>query len=158
MGADLFLRSITDKAQSEWQPRAHEAMARRDALPAGPERNAAEAELQRCLNNMFPEEGQFRDPYNGSSILLRLGLSWADVKTHDGWIAGDNLLRLRALVAERDVPPTTREALVELRCRITDQSNRTVEGWHRYFEKKREELLAFLDRAIALGEPIFASL
>jgi hypothetical protein len=157
VGADFYLRSITEKAQAEWQPRRHDAILHRDTLPAGPDRDAAEIEVERCVEKMFPGEGHFRDPYNNRSVLRRLGIDvGTDVKVHGEWLAGDNLLRFRALVAEREVPPTTRDLLVEFRCAAVDDD--AIEAWHGYFVRRRAELLAFLGRAIASGEPIRVSL
>lgn len=156
MGADLYLRSMMEKAHAEWAPRLRDATDRRDSLPAGPDRDAAQAEVDRCREHLVPDTGYFRDPYNGASVMRRLGLSWTDVETHGDWLAGDNLLRFRALVAERALPPTTLEDLTALRCHVDDDGS--VERWHSYFQAQQNRLLALLDLAIELGEPIEVSL
>lgn len=156
MGADLYIRSVTDKAREQFQPAFDDAVLRRDkAHPT--QREALQSEVSRLHAMMYPEEGYFRDSYNGTSLLWALDMSWRDVKLNkDGYIAGNYLLRFRTQVATAQMVDIDADYLRENHCSLEGEN--TVESWRAYFVEKRQRLLAFLDRAIAEGEPIAASL
>lgn len=104
------------------------------------------------------DAGYFRDSYNGTNLFWVLGLSWwHDVNLDDeGNMPGEEIKRLRQEVATR-AADVSEARLRQLHCKIDDGEN-SVESWRKFFEEKRGRLLAFFDEAIALGEPIDASL
>lgn len=157
MGADLSIRSVLDAANKRHRS-AYEAALRKRERSVGAERDAAQAEVARICDLLFPEDGYFRDSYNGTNVLWAFGLSWwVDVKLNkSGFLAGSNLKRFRRMVAEAQLV-VDEDYLKRQHCRAWGKDY-TVEAWRRFFTKRRQELLAFLDHAIEQGEPIEASL
>lgn len=87
---------------------------------------------------------------SGSQSLFNLiGLSWwRDVPTEDGKIA--NVRKLLANVEARQTPGVDHFAKWE--------GSDTPESWATFFREKRARLIAFLTYAIAIEEPVVASL
>lgn len=156
MGADLYIRSVTDAARNKHQRAFDEAVLARNNAPES-ERDRFQSEVGRLYDLMYPADGYFRDSYNGTSLLWTLGLSWwADVKLNkSGCLAGNYLLRFRKQVAEAQMVEIDEAYLRKKHCSLEGEN--TVESWRAYFVEKRQRLLAFLDRAIAEGEPIACS-
>ncbi len=127
MGADLYIKKITDTEEKPWDS----------------------------------EEGYFRDSYNGTSVLWTLGLSWwqdvIPLLTEEGGdLEGENLKKFRDMVASAEQELPTEKKLREMWCAITEEE--TLESWHNYYKEKRDNLLAFVDRAISLESGIHCSL
>lgn len=158
MGADLFIRSVSDKAEAEL-PQFMAAVAKRDAASReGRELALEQAEVERLHDLMHPEDGYFRDSYNGTSLLSAIGMSWwKGVRTDkDGNIPLAEIARLRDAVDKTELPAID-DAWCKLRHLRVDDEN-TADAWRSYFTEKKSRFLRFLDHALALGEPIYASL
>lgn len=83
MGADLYIRSINDRFNAEFQPRLDEAVAVRDKVyPLGsvpqdcPEQKRVRAIYDEMYDRSIEEVGYLRDSYNSSSVFNYLGHSW----------------------------------------------------------------------------------
>src|SRR5580698_2449823 len=103
MGADLYLEKIHHPRMKQYEPLFQAALGKRDsARPKSREFRAAQREVGKYYDLMYAE-GYFRDSYNVTNVLNRLGLSWwADVSplcTTDRKLCGDNLRRFRDMVA-----------------------------------------------------------
>lgn len=155
MGADLYIRKLSDKCREEHEPRFNAACKHRDALAKDPtatldQKNEAQDAVHEAHDAMYAE-GYFRDSYNLTSVLWRLGLSWWNdvipMLDDDGNLTGDNLTKFRTMVADAKYEPVTETPNEE-----------SIEEWNKYYTEKRARLLAFLDKAIELGEPIDCSL
>ena len=171
MGADLYIESISEPAAKAAKPAFDEACQRRDkrrdmlradglsreAIGNDAEVKAAQDDVDKAYNAMYPEDGYFRDSYNVSSVLNKCGLSW--------WRDVTPMLRngklspkKAALLAERiEKAPLHLPTLAELEHDNADTKN-GVESWHDYYRNKRTRLIAFLRRAVELKEPIRCSL
>lgn len=76
MGADLYIEKIHQPLLEKYQPLFDEAVRQRDALPRdSKEAKAAQRKVTRYYDLMY-SDGYFRDSYNVTSVLWRLGLSW----------------------------------------------------------------------------------
>jgi len=153
MGADLFIESLHNKCYAEWKPQFDEAVKARD-LAKGNDKLVEElrAKIDEAYNGMYAD-GYFRDSYNTSSVLWQMNLSW--------W--GDVI----PMLDENDLLSV--EKCKTLRLMILGTPILIADGWTpewgesreeclAYFQDKRERLIAFLDQAISLNEPIRCSL
>ena len=103
MGADLYIEKLHQPLRQKYEPLFEAAVRRRDALPPKSRKaRAAQKEVTRYYDLMY-SQGYFRDSYNASNVLNRLGLSWwVDVKplcTPDRRLRDGPLRRFRDLVA-----------------------------------------------------------
>lgn len=162
MGADLYIEKIHQPLVEKYQPMFKAVVRQRDRLPPGsPEAEAAQALVTKYYDLMY-SDGYFRDSYNGTSVLWRLGLSWwRDViplctKAHK--LRQDKLRRFREMVANAPLNLPTKEELEKEQLPVTESGEDSLEAWHQYYREKRDQLLAFLDQAIALNTPIHCSL
>jgi len=135
---------------------------RRDALPRRSKKvEAAQAEVTKYSDLMYAE-GCFRHSYNVTSVLWRLGLSWwEDVTplcTQAHRLRGPNLRRFRQMVAQAELKLPSKEELEAKQATVTESGEDSLDAWHRYYREKRDQLLAFLDQAIALNTYIYCSL
>lgn len=161
MGADLYIDSVFMKQRAEWKPKFDAALkAREEFQKANPvhdwtltdELAIPEALLAEWdqLDNAVAEayegmnkKGYFRDSYNASSLLWKLGLSWwgsfdgLTLHTDDGG----------TVLPVANIPTVIR--MVES-AELRDVCADDVE----YFTEKRKRLVAFLNEALALNAPI----
>ena len=148
MGADLYIRSLYDKQQKEWEPAFNKAVQERDELKHGtPEYEKAEALVWDYYERMNVS-GYFRDPYNGWDVLWQFGLSWwEDVLPFlDGHhLSVEKTKKLLAMLDEH-------QSLFETNMAETNDDNR------QYFTKQADALRAFLAEAVELNELIDCSL
>lgn len=111
--------------------------------------------------NKMNSEGYFRDSYNVSSIMSRLGLSWwkdvVPLKNKKGEISVRNCKKLLAMVEDANLHLPTKEELIASNARIDDDEYSVAE-WHKLFKKRKQMLVKFIKLAIELDEPIVASL
>ncbi len=100
------------------------------------------------------ESGYFRDSYNGTSVLKRLGLSWW--KDVSPMLNDDELLnrsacgklRLRIEQADLTLPETDAE-LRELR--LCTKGGNSAARWKRYWEREKELLIRILEAGVKAG-------
>ena len=156
MGADLYLHSIYDKNYDKWNPVFEAAVKSRDSFPHGsPQAKAFQDEVNLAYSRMYTEDGYFRDSYNNSSVLWRLGLSWwSDIipMCEKGMLSPKKAKRLRSMIEKRPLALPTEEDLKSW------GGEDSIEEWASYFTQKKGQLIAFLTRAIVLDEPIDCSL
>lgn len=165
MGADIYLRSVNDKARAEWEPRFKAAVAARDAkyrdkgLPV-PEGDPLQQAVEEAYDKMNGE-GYFRDSYNSTSLFWLLDFSWWSFDGYDktGHMPVPAMKRLLAAIENK---PITDEMMQRWhvknagRAKIDDGEN-SVEAWKEMFVAKRERLMALLRQAIELNEPLYCS-
>jgi hypothetical protein len=105
-------------------------------------------------------EGYFRDSYNGTSVMWTLELSWwADITPmldDEGYLKGEQLAKFRSMVSEPVQILPSRSELESNFCMIDGEN--TLESWNEYFIQKRQNLVEFVDRAIAADSRILCSL
>lgn len=152
MGADLYIRSITNAAAKKYKPAFEDACRERDsAHQRGDEagEKAAQARVMEAYDAMYPEDGYFRDSYNATSLLGQIGLSWwqdvIPMLSKGGYLRGENLRKLIAEIEARPVPSV--DALDLHGAQVDAEGENSREGWHAYFVAKRERLLRFLRSA-----------
>jgi len=145
MGADLYLRSITNKARAEYEQRFYEACRERDLLPIGtPEWNTKQDEVNELFDRLYPDDGYFRDAYNDCNLLWQLGLSWwQDIHpmlTKRNYLPIRQAKKFLKMLLERELPPD-----------LDDDARK-------YFQEKKKRLVSLLERSIEMRERIYCSL
>lgn len=112
----------------------------------------------------------FRDSYNDSSVLARMGLSWwrdvVPLHDDDGVMSVANIRQFRAMVLARvcrEITEKEREAWDASRREIVENAPHLlpIVGApldDAYFVNKRNLLIAFLDDAVARNLPLHCSL
>jgi hypothetical protein len=112
--------------------------------------DAAQAKVSSYYDRMYPSAGYFRDSYNGSSVLARLGLSWwTDIP--GGKLTAEQLRTTLELVKSRKLAPCTEAELRAAHVAIDNDQN-SVEAWQNYYINKKRRLVAFLERAILYAD------
>lgn len=167
MGADLYIRSITEPAHKKYEPLFSRAVERRNKFnaehprPQSPEDAAKSDKLQKTVSRyyeaMYPTTGYFRDSYNSSSLLALLGLSWwvdvGSMLTKNGLLMPHKAKLLLAKIEAAQIPVPD----AEMKKQIVKNGD-TVEDWIKYFTAKRKRFIAYLKRAIKLKESIYCSI
>jgi hypothetical protein len=162
LGADLYIEQIHTPLVNRYKPLFLAAVLKRNQSPRGSKAAAAaEAEIQK-YGELMASRGYFRDNYNGTSVLWRLGLSWwGDVIPlcdEHRKLEGESLIKFQKMVHRAKLKQPTRQELKNQGLMVADHGKYSVAGWHAYFRKSHAELLAFLDEAIALKTSIHCSL
>ena len=175
MGADLYIRSITNKLKEKYEPLLNEAVAKRNYYQKmGMMQNLAEEAQEEVTKyyNLMNSEGYFRDSYNGTGLLQYLYLTneegkedtlswWRDVvplQNKKGEIKGRNLKKFLTILLAAELRLPTREKLIANRCQVSDSGADSLEGWHKFFQDKHSRLIDMVSQAIEMREPIYASL
>jgi len=173
MGADLYIKDIYETAQKKYRVKFESAARKRDELDAAGDK-AGSKKMQKAIERydaLMHKDGYFRDSYNNSSVLNRLGLSWwKDVTPKLD--KGSNLdvggcIWLIEQVKARKIRKVTK-AEMERGIDIKDLKNagwnmknvnqRQVDSWNRYFVAKKKLLITFLQRAVKAHTPVECSL
>jgi hypothetical protein len=157
MGADLHIPKLRQPVEAEWKSKFEEAVALRDAAQDDVARAAAQKLVDEAYDHRWGGDHYFRDSYNSTSVLWRLGLSWwndveYDITDEDADINVSPAACRRLLDKIEAAPFTlpTRDELIRAHAKVDDDEN-TVESWHKYYTEKRGRLVAFLKRAIENG-------
>lgn len=186
MGADLYIRTITDAANAKYEPLFHEACEERDLIHREIERweaaakslepaafvygaaikeldaakgkiaalklkaEAAQATVSQYYNKMYPDRGYYRDSYNGTSVLWRMGLSWWTDIT-GGKQTPETLRDALAKVKSHRCEPLNVAQLKKYGCSV-DNGENSLKTWQKYYRNKKRRLVSFLERAIAAAE------
>lgn len=158
MGADLYNEKIYTPWVRRYQPLFLAALEKLNHAPAGSKAAAtAHAELEH-YGALMQSKGYFRDNYNGTSVLWRLGLSWwEDVKPlcdPQGKLRGKSLRKFRQMVKDTKLTLPTRPEFQAQGLKLDNAGQYSVAGWRSYFQRSRARLLAFLDEAIACGSAV----
>ena len=150
MGADLYIRKITDPARAKYQPLFEEAAEKRDNAKSKKQKKIWQAKIDEFFEAMYPADGYFRDSYNSSSVLWTLGLSWWEdcdkLLNKNGNLSGKNLSLFIEMIENAEQYLPTEEELKERGLDLTKEGN-SLKDWHDYYTKKREKLLEFLKSA-----------
>ena len=162
MGADLYIEKIHHPLMQKYEPLFKAAVRRRDSLPPkSGEAEAAQQEVTKYYDLMYTE-GYFRDSYNATNMLSRLGLSWwTDVQplcTENRKLRHDKLRKFREMVAGARLELPSREDLEKQCGTVDDTGENSLAEWHKYFAGQRAALIAFLDKAIELNSAVYCSL
>ena len=160
MGADLYIQSIYKENEAKWNPKFRDAVARRDAATEEGNQTLADEiqkEVMECYEQMNAI-GYFRDSYNTSSILWLLGLSWWEnigaMLNKRNFLSVTKAKKLKKMIAEKEVPEITREWLEE----NGYGEEQDIAQVNKYYKDAKDELLAFLDKAIEMKEAIYCSI
>ncbi len=158
MGADIYLNSKFKPNQAKHKAEFEKAVAIRDAFPRGSkEADEAQKAVSASYSAMYAV-GYFRDSYNSSTFLNKIGLSWwrdivplLDEGTDDKMptLPISEAVKLRKIVAET---PLIEAEIAKV---FPDDPREKV---REYFEEARRDLVALLDESIALNEPLEMSL
>lgn len=162
MGADLYIEKIHNPIIRKYQPLFEAAVLQRDSLrQKSREFKAAQRKVSRYYDLMY-SEGYFRDSYNVTNVLNRLGLSWwTDVIplcTKDRKLRGGRLRKFRDMVAKANLELPSKEDLEKECGKIDDEGENSLAEWHKYFTTKRTVLLSSIDKAIEIDSAIQCSL
>lgn len=159
MGADLYIEPIFKENKEKYEDLFNKAVAERDkfnVLGKKEEAEKAQKEVSEYYDKMY-SVGYFRDSYNGTSLLWKLGLSWWECGyIKRGYISIANAKKLLKQVQSTELEPITRHSLEEGHCKV-DDGECSVESWKKYFVEKKKLFEEFLKTAINLKAKIRAS-
>ena len=134
MGADLYIPSLFNPTQKKYKSKFKTAVEVRNAFPRDSKQAKVAQETVEKYYELMYSKGYFRDSYNGSNLLWKLGLSY----WHNKFINKKGLIM-----------PTKAQELLEL--------VKAGEVRDKYFKNKQKDFIEFLKMAIKLNEPIEAS-
>jgi hypothetical protein len=165
MGADVYLRSVSERCKERWEPLFKAACSERDAFPRDSvQAKEAQERVSETYEKMYAE-GYFRDSYNASTTLCHCGgLSWwSDIVPMLAKRTGDmSVTKMRKFRAMLEAHPISRDEVAEYlakeRAKYPGEIKDSADDWYNYHVKKRAALIALLDQAIALKEPLSMSL
>lgn len=169
MGADIYLQSEYERKSKEFDLDMKRA-ALDTARERGEDMTKARADFEAAL--LQTEEGTyFRDSYNSSNLAWLVGLSY--------WVEGEHLDKDGNLPPHRQVHWLNTLQQADIKVIVTDaienykknaklgamsddrlkpelglEPNEKVEDVIRYFEKKKERLMALLTKGIELNEAL----
>jgi hypothetical protein len=156
MGADLYIKSVTNKARKDNENTFNQAVKDRDATQDLEEQNHLQQEVDKYYDAMYPEGYYFRDPYNYGNVLWQMNLSWwgdvGKLLTKSGYMSVTNVKKFKQMIVDRPISLTHQIKNPE---GLHGTEN---PEWVTYFIKHREELLKFLDNAIERNEKIHCSI
>ena len=163
MGADLYIRKLQAPVKAEWQPKFDAAVAQRNAAKDDASRAAAQKLVDEAYDHIWGGDHYFRDSYNSTSVLHRLGLSWwndmeydvqydeaTDSYPGDVNVSPEACRRFLEKVQAAPFKLPTRAELIASHAKVDDGEN-SVEAWHKFYTEKRDRLITFLKRAIENG-------
>lgn len=157
MGADLYIKKLQDPVKAEWRPKFDEAVSQREAATDDAAREAAQTLVNEAYDHLYGDGHYFRDSYNATSVLHRMGLSWwqdIEYDVHDEAadinVSPDACRRFLEKVQNAPFTLPTRNELLRDHAKVDDGEN-SVEAWHKFYAERREKLIAFLKRAIENG-------
>lgn len=123
------------------------------------EADKASASYEAFLPLLYPPDGYFQDNDNGTSLARTIGLDWRVVLpvycNDKKQMEGAKLRRFRDLMAGVKQEFPTVPELIALG--VTVDGDNTWMDWAKYFKEKLDRLVAFLDTAISLGQPVEVS-
>ena len=180
MGADLYIKPLTEAARKKWSPVFDDAVKLRNQLAVDlrawesilaareqvgnkvtiqsakdclettkKELDAAQKAVSGAYDKMYGY-GYFRDSYNGTSVLWRLGLSWwQDIP--GGTLTVAQLQDTLEKVRKSKLKPCTAAELKEMGCTV-DNGENSVKAWQNHYRNKKRRLMRFLARAIRYAQ------
>lgn len=174
MGADLYIKSISNKMQAKYDPLFWAAVEKRNDLQKmgfKAEAEKAQKEVTK-YSDLMSSEGYFRDSYNGTALFAYLYLTdengkedtlswWRDItplKDRNGNIPVKNLEKFLTIILAAELRLPTKEELIENRCQVDETGEDSLEGWHKFLKEKHQKLIDMICQAIEMQEEIYASL
>lgn len=158
MGADLYIRVLSRKCQSKNTRNFRRWVAKRDSAVDDTRKKECQDKVSLYHDKMY-ERGYFRDSYNSSSLMWRLGLSWGKdickMLDDKGNLTVEKAQELRDIVAGLPIKYATLQELKDGHCNVDSPS--AEKEWNDYYNKKKQDFLDFLDEAIRLRQPIYCS-
>lgn len=175
MGADLYIKSKFDANYAKLNPLFRSAIEERDKCKSGTSRHSkAQDKVDQFFDRLYcPEGGYWRDPYNSNSLFGQLeGLSWwqhVSPRLDDqdqlhppdvAWLL--NEVRSRRLTAQ-DHSTEEQECASEVIEKVTGVAvvakaeNLSADDVE-WFLGRKFKLMAFLEDALKLNEPVVCSL
>jgi hypothetical protein len=160
MGADLYLNSVWHSWWAE----------NRERVLEGPDCDA--------ISEMVASGGYFRNSYNTGDVMWATGLSWpgtvGGMLDSEGYLAVE---RARELLAMIEARPLTKERLGQhyFDCIAHGVEQHPITGWlfrslgglptvppdfetfAAFLRQRRTELIALLEKSVALNEPLLCS-
>lgn len=163
MGADLYINKLYKANRNKYQPLMDAWVELRDAHPHGSkEADKAQKKVSYYYDKVY-SVGYFRDSYNGSNVLNRLGLSWwkdfdkfIDLKKSRS-VSPKSAQKFLDLIRPLPIQEVDAAKLKEMGC-VVDDSKNSPESWNKSFHEQKAELVKFLETAIKLKTPIEASI
>lgn len=141
-----------NKVKARLDRAVEELNAAEAAFREKPEFKKAQDDVEHAYDKMY-SKGYFRDSYNSSNFLNRMGLSWwTDVSKllKNGTMSVESAKKFRGMILEAEMkPPTINEFPPE---------SGSIDEWTQWFVKQRKALLKFLDTAIKMKQPIRCSI
>jgi len=162
MGADIYIRSLSDAGHAKYSKKFDEAVMLRDKAQTAEEREAAQKLVSKYYEKMYAR-GYFRDSYNATSLFWILGLSWwndtGNELDEEGRLSVAGCKKLLAEVKGRAVPSVKQVAsyLAGQNAAVDDGENSPAE-WRKFFVNKRRRFIRFLEKAIELNEGLDCSI
>lgn len=164
MGADLYLNSIFDKQAELYRDKFDKVCELRDSLPEGVERDRAQEQVSEFYSLMY-EKGYYRDSYNDSSLLNKLGLSWwqdiTPLLDEEAGLPTKEAEKLLPIISEAMLnlyPQKFNQFCADNFPSNTPNRDEEIKRWDSYFKGKFEKLTTMLRMSIELDEPIYCSL
>ena len=158
MGADLYINRLRKPVENQWRPKLDEARSLMDAAQDDVAKASARKLWDEAYEKLYGDEHYFRDSYNGTSVLNRLGLSWwrdmeydVDDENSEINVSPAACQRFLDKVLACELKPATFAELKSRHCAVEETGENSVEAWNKYFAEKRERLIAFLKRAVENG-------
>lgn len=174
MGADLYIKSVSEKMRAKYDPMFYAAVEKRNNLQRMG-RKAEADEVQKEVTKYYDlanSEGYFRDSYNGTALFQYLYLTdesgkedtlswWQDItplQDKRGNIPVKNLEKFLTIILAAELRLPTKEKLIENRCQVDETGEDSLEGWHKFLKEKHQKLIDMICQAIEMEEEIYASL
>lgn len=160
MGADMYIKGVYEVNRAKYEPLFEHWVKARDSATDPVAKESAQEEVSKFYE-LMQSEGYFRDSYNGTNVLNKLGLSWwqdiAKLQNKKGDISVRNAKKFLMLIEPLAVKPMSADELKELHLQVESDGENSVESWNKYFKDQKEELIKFIKKAIELKKPIEAS-
>ena len=161
MGADIYIKSISDKQREKYEKLLDEAVMKRNAAIGVMAKQKAQEEVDKYYDLMYAR-GYFRDSYNATSLFWILGLSWwQDVGESTDENADLPIEKCQELLerikAARIPSAKVLGEYMENHHACVDDGENSPASWRKYFVNKKKRLVRFIQKAIDLNEPLHCS-
>ena len=159
MGADLYIRSLSGECRRKNHRNFKRWVAKRDLAIDDTRKKVCQDKVSLYHDKMY-ERGYFRDSYNSTSLMWRLGLSWWEdigkMLDKDGNLTVEKALELKAIVRAKPLKLVANlKELKDMHCNTEGLD--PVKEWNDYYIQKKKDFIDFLDEAIRLRQPIYCS-
>lgn len=168
MGADIYIVHPSIKAKREAMHELFDIAVNLREFAGSEDEKSKAQKLVEYFYGAMNEDGYFRDSYNATSIMGRLGLSWwrdvgaildrYEVDEDQDWnLPIDGVRELLSMVESAQLSIPTREDLEKDHARVDDGEN-SPEAWGAFYTEKHKRLIAFLRQAIEMDAPLYCSI